>query len=76
MGINQARFPGFYQPREFYAPRYDVADDRHNLLDKRTTLFWHPTVTTDSEGKAIITFFTADVTTRYRIIMEGIAPDG
>lgn len=76
IGINQIKYPGFYKAREFYSPRYDVPDDRHNLPDKRTTLYWEPLVETDSTGKVAVTFYTADIASRYRIVMEGITPDG
>jgi hypothetical protein len=76
IGIDKARYPGFYQAREFYSPRYDVPDDRHNLPDQRSTLFWEPIVITDEEGRAAVAFYTSDVPSRYRIIMEGITRDG
>lgn len=76
IGINQAKYPGFYQAREFYSPRYDVKDNRHQLEDKRTTLHWEPIVITDEHGRAAVTFFTADVASRYRMVIEGITPDG
>lgn len=76
IGINQAKYRGFYQAREFYSPRYDVKDNRHYLEDKRTTLFWEPVVVTDESGRAAVAFFTADVASRYRIVVEGITPDG
>lgn len=76
IGINQVKYPGFYQAREFYSPRYDVKDNRHYFEDKRTTLFWEPMVVTDENGRAAVAFFTADVASRYRIVIEGITPDG
>lgn len=76
VGINQAKYPGFYQAREFYSPNYDVKDNRHNLEDKRTTLYWEPMVITDEQGRAAVAFFTADVASRYRVVVEGITPDG
>jgi hypothetical protein len=76
IGVNQVKYPGFYQAREFYSPNYEVADDRHNLPDKRTTLFWEPMVETDATGKIAIGFYTADQSSRYRVVVEGITPDG
>lgn len=76
VGINQAKFPGFHQAREFYSPNYAEKDNRHYLEDKRTTLYWEPIITTDENGRAAVAFFTADVASRYRIIIEGITPDG
>jgi hypothetical protein len=76
IGMNTTKYPGFYQAREFYSPRYDVPDNRHNLDDKRTTLHWEPVVVTDAYGRAAISFFTADAASTYRIVMEGITYDG
>lgn len=76
IGISQASYPGFYREREFYSPRYDVPETRHQLEDKRTTLFWEPVLETDQTGKAGIAFFTADVASRYRVVVEGITADG
>ncbi|MEO7988114.1 MAG: TonB-dependent receptor plug domain-containing protein [Chryseolinea sp.] len=76
IGMNQVKYPGFFQGREFYSPRYDVPDEGNNLSDKRTTLFWEPLMEMDDNGKAVFSFFTADIASRYRIVMEGITPDG
>ena len=76
IGVNKAVYPGFYQAREFYSPQYDTPAERHNLPDKRTTLFWEPMVDTDGAGKVAVGFYTADVSSRYRIVVEGITPDG
>jgi uncharacterized protein YfaS (alpha-2-macroglobulin family) len=42
----------------------------------RTTLYWNPSVKTNAQGKATITFYTADRSTTYRAIAEGISDDG
>lgn len=76
IGITQIKYSGFHQAREFYSPRYDVPQDRHSVEDKRTTLYWEPMVQTDNQGRAAVSFFTADVSSTYRIVMEGITPDG
>lgn len=76
IGINQAKIAGFYQAREFYSPNYDVKDNRHYLEDKRTTLYWEPMIITDENGRAGVAFFTADVASRYRVVVEGITADG
>lgn len=76
IGVNQVKHPGFYQTREFYSPNYNVKDNRHSLEDKRTTLFWEPMMMTDAAGRAAVAFYTGDVASRYRIVMEGITVDG
>lgn len=76
VGVNQVKTRGFYQAREFYSPNYDVNDNRHSLEDKRTTLFWEPMMMTDLEGRAAVAFFTGDVPSRYRVVIEGVTADG
>jgi hypothetical protein len=76
VGINQIKIAGFYQAQEFYSPNYDVKDNRHSLEDKRTTLFWEPMIITDENGRAAVAFFTPDVASRYRVVVEGITADG
>ena len=75
-GVNQVVYPGFYEAKEFYSPQYDIPDRRHDFPDKRTTLYWEPMIVTDSSGKIAISFFTADQASHYRVVMEGITPDG
>jgi hypothetical protein len=75
-GVNNAKIRGFDSPREFYSPKYDVADDRHGLPDNRTTLYWNPLVKVDNSGSATVSFYTSDVNSKYRVVMEGITPDG
>lgn len=76
IGVNQVKYPGFYQAREFYSPNYDVKDNLHSLEDKRTTLFWEPMMMTDAAGRAAVAFYTGDVASRYRVVIEGITIDG
>jgi hypothetical protein len=75
-GVNNAKIQGFDSPREFYSPKYDVADDRHGLPDNRTTLYWNPMIKIDQSGSATVSFYTADVSSKYRVVIEGITPDG
>lgn len=76
VGMTRIKYNGFYMAREFYSPRYDVPQDRHQVADKRTTLFWEPMIDTDEQGRAGVSFFAADVSSTYRVIVEGITPDG
>lgn len=66
---------GFRQFREFYAPRY-TAEGQTDRPDYRTTLHWEPMIQTDENGKATLSFFTADRATDYRIVVNGISATG
>ncbi|SIQ58030.1 TonB-dependent receptor plug domain-containing protein [Pontibacter lucknowensis] len=75
-GTINFKLAGYNKPSEFYSPRYDVPQDRHNLPDYRSTLHWQPNVKTDASGRATITFFTSDVITEFVAVCEGIAKQG
>jgi hypothetical protein len=75
-GVLSFKLPGYNKPSEFYVPRYDIPEDRHNLPDYRNTLHWQHTVTTDASGKAHISFFTSDVISEFTAVCEGRATSG
>ena len=66
---------GFHRPREFYSPKYGTPFD-DLVEDFRTTLYWNPTIKTDSSGLAQISFYCSDVTTSFHVVVEGISTDG
>ncbi len=70
--INSIAPLGYKQAVEFYQPKYDVP----NQPDLRTTVAWVPAVQFDDEGRATIEFYTADRTTDYDVVVEGITDDG
>jgi hypothetical protein len=76
VGMHQRKYPGFYKGKEFYSPKYDIPNDRHKMEDVRNTLYWNPTVNTDNKGKAHLTFYTSDVPSEYKIVVEGLTNDG
>lgn len=68
---------GWQRPVAFYSPNYQLKETQQNTpTDLRTTLLWEPMLTTDENGKAKISFYSADRTTRFRFVVEGIADDG
>lgn len=70
------RAGGFSKVREFYSPKYSNEGEGSDLPDLRTTLYWNPAVKTNEDGRATVSFYTADRNTTYRAIMEGISDDG
>jgi hypothetical protein len=76
IGLERFSYPGFYRAREFYIPKYDVPADEHQRPDIRTTLYWNPSVETDEQGKAHVSFFTSDALSKYRIVIQGLGYDG
>jgi len=68
---------GYQQPVEFYAPKYDTLEKRNATVpDLRTTIYWQPVVQTDEQGEASFEFYTADESTSYTVVIEGLADDG
>lgn len=69
-------FPkGFDWPAYFYHPKYEVSTPGL-IEDKRTTVYWNPSVQTDKEGKCSIVFFTSDSPNQYHIEVEGVTFNG
>jgi hypothetical protein len=63
-------------PNEFYRPRYPLKDPNPALADLRSTIHWEPNIITDREGKARVSFYTADQPGTYTIIIEGADMEG
>jgi hypothetical protein len=66
---------GFQKPAEFYAPKYDTPA-QNTKPDLRTTIHWAPILTTDENGKATFSFYTADAPSTYTVVVEGVTEDG
>ena len=67
--------PGYAAPIEFYAPDYSVENDK-NKRDNRTTIAWVPSLQSTSSGDAVLSFWTADRQSDYRVVIEGITAEG
>jgi hypothetical protein len=62
-------------PKQFYSPKYAL-DPTPNMTDIRSTIHWEPNIFTDKDGKATISFYTADAPGKYTIIAEGADLEG
>ena len=69
------RIKGYSVYREFYSPVYTEQNLNSPAPDFRNTLYWNPWITMDSED-AVVSFFTADNLSRYRIYVEGVSRSG
>ncbi|MFD0763308.1 TonB-dependent receptor [Mucilaginibacter lutimaris] len=67
---------GYSPQREFYSPAYDQPNEKHAEADFRSTIYWQPNVVTDSDGKASISYFTADEPGTYHVVAEGLNLEG
>ena len=58
-------------------PDYSMEDKLNSRIpDFRNLLYWNPSVRTDREGKAQISFYTSDNTGKYTIRIEGMTDKG
>jgi uncharacterized protein YfaS (alpha-2-macroglobulin family) len=70
-------YEGLQYQREFYSPVYETQEQISSRLpDFRNVLYWSPTVQTNAQGKAEISFFTSDLKGRYVAILQGMSTDG
>ncbi|HYK47815.1 MAG TPA: hypothetical protein VEV83_21710, partial [Parafilimonas sp.] len=68
---------GYTAEKEFYSPDYATFNNRNELDDLRTTLYWNPMVLTTKENHTIrIRFYNNDVTQSFRVVLEGMTTDG
>lgn len=63
-------------PSKFYKPRYPVSNKNKTVPDLRSTIHWEPNVSTGSDGKATISFYSAGKPSTYTYILEGTNMDG
>lgn len=83
-GPNISKTPGGYLykplalsfPSRFYSPKYAVDNASKAKADLRSTIYWQPNVITGADGKAVVSFYTADTPTTYSIIMNGTNMNG
>jgi hypothetical protein len=66
---NLWRVKGYYGVREFY--QADEIDMQSSLPDPRNTLFWSPSVVTDENGEATVSFYCSDLNTGFTGRIEG-----
>jgi hypothetical protein len=62
-------------PKAFYSPKYKL-NPIIDMTDIRSTIFWAPDVATNQNGKAKVSFYTADNPGSYTITIEGCDMDG
>lgn len=75
--ITMIEYQGLDLERQYFAPIHDGSDSRlARMPDTRNLLYWNPLVKSDSSGHAAITFYTSDVTGRYRVVIQGRTIDG
>jgi len=76
-GLANNTVSGYTPIRQFYSPNYGTFNAANEKRDLRTTLYWNPQVTTTREkNKVKLTFYNNDVSSSFRVVIEGITTDG
>ncbi len=65
---------GYYNARTFYSPNY--ANPATQSKDLRTTIFWNPSIKTNENGEATISFYNGDNKSNVRVKADGITDKG
>jgi hypothetical protein len=71
-GIKTFVLDGLDTPRSFYSPRYEGSSKGTSVYDGRATLYWGPSIKTDSLGQAKVEFYTTDRQTVLDVIVNGM----
>lgn len=75
-GYKTSAIQGFQTPTTFYTPKYGVNIPKdHPKIDNRLTIHWEPNIEL-SQNQPVINFWTNDVSSTYRIVLEGITETG
>jgi len=75
IGIRKTKFEGYSWSKTFYSPPYDklgLPDEN----DVRRTLYWNPSVTTDSNGNARVSFYNNRSAKKLSISAETVTNNG
>ncbi|MBB2145323.1 hypothetical protein GM921_07505 [Pedobacter sp. LMG 31464] len=62
--------------RVFYSPKYTSVNRNDKFLDYRSTIYWNPTILTNTNGEADVSFFSADKKGNYTVWIEGTDTEG
>jgi hypothetical protein len=73
--LQLVKWIGYTTPSTFTSPDYGKPID-NGYYDYRATIYWSPTVTTNDNEPATVSFYAADAATRYRIVVEGVTAAG
>ncbi|MGN6436909.1 MAG: hypothetical protein ACTHMM_10270 [Agriterribacter sp.] len=70
-------YDGLQLQREFYSPVYETeAQQNSRLADYRNLLFWSPEIITGKDGRTSVSFYTSDLTGKYKAVIEGVTANG
>jgi len=71
---NVKTFAGIYESKQFYGSDYAVVNP--SQPEYISTIFWQHLVAVTSVKDIELSFYTSDITGKFRIVVQGITPDG
>jgi TonB-dependent SusC/RagA subfamily outer membrane receptor len=74
--LHSVRMLGYSIAKEFTWPDYSDHTNGDDRIDYRSTIYWNPLLVSDGKEPLSVSFYCADVPTRYRIVVEGVTADG
>jgi hypothetical protein len=74
--FNLFRIRAYYVKHEYYQPNYDKDYEIISIPDYRNTLMWAPSIETNNQGEAIVSFFCSDINTDFVGRIEGVGGEG
>ena len=66
-------FPGIYATKEFYAADYSTPNPDVTEPNYSSTLYWKNTLAINSSKPTELSFYTSDITGKFRIVVQGVA---
>ena len=74
-GLRYTLVSGYTKYKEFYQPDYSTLQSKYT--DARSTLYWNPYILTDKKNKSVkFDFYNNDVSTKFRVVIEGVNANG
>lgn len=70
--LQVVKMRGYARPDKFLYPDYGNPKIDHSKTDYRSILYWNPQINIDESGSETVSFYTSDLQTRYRVVVEGI----
>ncbi len=75
-GLSSVILTGYTAYKEFFSPNYAQAPVKTSA-DIRPTLYWNPYLLTDKKNRsAKFEFYNNDITTKFRVVIEGVNAEG
>lgn len=65
-------FPGIYAAKEFYGSDYSKPDSTSSEPDYSSTIYWKNSLLMNSDQPTELSFYTSDITGKFRIVVQGI----